>query len=134
MAEPFNVVAIIHPLPGKRDEIIEAFRVVSPLVHQEKGCELYALQSTQEGEGLIVIERWSTADDLQAHATGAAMDKLNELNTDGIEPTMHVLEMSNVFREDVVQPSLDREAALANAPKTDGEYFLVPKILDTGDE
>ena len=64
----------------------------------------------------------------------AYMDKLNELNTDGIEPTMHVLEMSNVFREDVVQPSLDREAALANAPKTDGEYFLVPKILDTGDE
>ena len=80
MAEPFNVVAIIHPLPGKRDEIIEAFRVVSPLVHQEEGCELYALQSTQVGEGLIVIERWSTADDLQAHATGAAMDKLNELS------------------------------------------------------
>lgn len=62
----------------------------------------------------------------------AYMDKLNELDTTGIEPTMHVLEMSNVFREDEVQPSLDRETALMNAPKTDGEYFLVPKILDTG--
>ncbi|MCC6698668.1 MAG: Asp-tRNA(Asn)/Glu-tRNA(Gln) amidotransferase subunit GatC [Candidatus Hydrogenedentes bacterium] len=59
------------------------------------------------------------------------MDKLNELDTTGIEPTMHVLEMTNVFREDEVTPSLPRDAALMNAPKTDGEYFLVPRILDT---
>ena len=59
------------------------------------------------------------------------MDKLNELDTAGIEPTMHVLEMTNVYRDDEVQPSLDRDAALANAPKDDGEYFLVPKILET---
>lgn len=59
------------------------------------------------------------------------MDKLNELDTTGIEPMMHVQEMTNVFREDVVTPSLPRESALANAPKTDGEYFLVPRILDT---
>ena len=36
-----------------------------------------------------------------------------------------------VFREDVVTGSLDRDTALQNAPKTDGEYFLVPRILDT---
>ena len=60
----------------------------------------------------------------------AYMDKLNELDTSHVEPTMHAIAMTNVFREDVVQPSLDREAALENAPKTDGEYFLVPKILD----
>jgi len=59
------------------------------------------------------------------------MDKLNELDTEGIEPTMHAMEMTNVFREDAVGQSLDREQALMNAPKTDGEYFLVPKILDT---
>ena len=58
------------------------------------------------------------------------MDKLNELDTDGVEPMMQVLEMTNVYREDEVRPSLDRETALKNAPKTDGEYFLVPKILD----
>ncbi|MDK1020559.1 MAG: Asp-tRNA(Asn)/Glu-tRNA(Gln) amidotransferase subunit GatC [Candidatus Hydrogenedentes bacterium] len=61
----------------------------------------------------------------------AYVDKLNELDTDGIEPMMHVLDISNVFREDVVTGSLDRDAALRNAPKTDGEYFLVPRILDT---
>ena len=58
------------------------------------------------------------------------MDKLNELDTSNIEPTMHAMAMTNVFREDVVGPSLERETALMNAPKTDGVYFLVPKILD----
>ena len=59
------------------------------------------------------------------------MDQLNELDTADVEPMMHVQEMANVYRDDGVRPSLDREAALMNAPKTDDEYFLVPKILDT---
>lgn len=58
------------------------------------------------------------------------MDTLNELDTSDVEPMMHVLDMTNVYREDVVGQSLDRETALSNAPKTDGEYFLVPRILD----
>ena len=60
----------------------------------------------------------------------AYVDKLNELDTDGIEPMMHVLDISNVYREDVVTGSLDHDAALKNAPKTDGAYFLVPRILE----
>jgi aspartyl-tRNA(Asn)/glutamyl-tRNA(Gln) amidotransferase subunit C len=59
------------------------------------------------------------------------MDKLNELDTTNIEPMMHVLQMTNVYREDVVSPGLDRDTALRNAPRTDGAYFLVPRILDT---
>lgn len=58
------------------------------------------------------------------------MDKLNELNTDGVEPMMHVMEVSNVFRDDDLGTSLDRDTAFKNAPKTDGEYFIVPRILD----
>jgi aspartyl-tRNA(Asn)/glutamyl-tRNA(Gln) amidotransferase subunit C len=58
------------------------------------------------------------------------MDKLNELDTSAIEPMMHVLAIQNVMREDEVTASLDRDTALANAPKTDGAYFLVPRILD----
>ena len=61
----------------------------------------------------------------------AYMEKLNELDTSNVEPMMHALKMTNVFREDEVRPSLDRDTALMNAPKTDGEYFLVPRILDT---
>jgi aspartyl-tRNA(Asn)/glutamyl-tRNA(Gln) amidotransferase subunit C len=58
------------------------------------------------------------------------MDKLNELDTSHIEPTIHALVMTNVFRQDEARKSLDRQEALKNAPRTDGEYFLVPRILD----
>ena len=60
----------------------------------------------------------------------AYMDKLNELDTSDVEPMMHVLEMTNVFRDDVVGESLPRQRALGNAPKSDEDYFLVPRILE----
>jgi len=60
----------------------------------------------------------------------AYMDLLNELDTEGVEPMMHALEVVNVYRDDVTEPSIPREAALQNAPRTDGAYFLVPRILD----
>jgi aspartyl-tRNA(Asn)/glutamyl-tRNA(Gln) amidotransferase subunit C len=58
------------------------------------------------------------------------VDSLGEINTDEIEPMVHAVELSNVFRADEVAPSLPRAAALSNAPKTDGQFFLVPQILD----
>ena len=61
------------------------------------------------------------------------MDALNALDTEGVEPMMHALEMTNVFREDEVGVSLSHEAALKNAPMDDGSYFMVPKILEGED-
>ncbi len=58
------------------------------------------------------------------------MDKLNELNTEGVEPMMHALEMTNVFRDDVVGESMPRDLALETAPQHDGAYFIVPPIMD----
>ena len=58
------------------------------------------------------------------------MDKLNELDTSEVEPMLHVLSISNVYRDDVVSASMTRDDALKNAPKSDGEYFLVPQILE----
>lgn len=58
------------------------------------------------------------------------IEKLGELDTSGVEPMMHVLDIANVYREDDVTSSLNRDLALKNAPNTDGEYFLVPRILD----
>ena len=55
---------------------------------------------------------------------------LDELDTREIEPMAHAVEVTDVWRADEVAPSLPREAALANAPQTDGRYFLVPPILD----
>lgn len=58
------------------------------------------------------------------------VDSLSEVNTDNVEPLVHAVELSNVFRDDVVTPSLPQQAALANAPKSDGRFFLVPQILE----
>lgn len=57
------------------------------------------------------------------------MDLLAEVNTENVEPMAHAVEMANVWRDDVVQPSLDRDQALANAPHRDGECYLVPAVL-----
>jgi aspartyl-tRNA(Asn)/glutamyl-tRNA(Gln) amidotransferase subunit C len=59
------------------------------------------------------------------------VEKMNELDTTGVEPLAHCLPISNVFREDSVKESLGTEKTLANAPQRDGEYFKVPKIMDS---
>jgi aspartyl-tRNA(Asn)/glutamyl-tRNA(Gln) amidotransferase subunit C len=58
------------------------------------------------------------------------VDILNEVDTQNVEPMAHPVELRDVFREDVPVPSLPREDALANAPKTDGRCFVVPAILE----
>ncbi len=57
------------------------------------------------------------------------MDKLNELDTAGISPMTHAIQIENVFRRDCVTPSLDRQDSLANSPETDGCNFVVPKVI-----
>ncbi len=58
------------------------------------------------------------------------VDILNEVDTKHVEPMAHAIELRDVFREDLPVPSLPREDALANAPKTDGRCFVVPAILE----
>ncbi len=55
---------------------------------------------------------------------------LAELPTDDIPPTAQTIELENILREDVVRPSLPAEAVLANAPARQGEFIVVPSILD----
>lgn len=58
------------------------------------------------------------------------IDRLNELDTSGVEPMSHIFPVNNVFREDVVENEDDREHMLANAPqKKDGTY-MVPKTIE----
>ena len=58
------------------------------------------------------------------------VDNLSEVDTENIQPTTYALPMQNVFREDIVKPSLDRELALSNAPLREDGYFKVPKIIE----
>ncbi len=57
------------------------------------------------------------------------MELLSEVNTDEVQPMAHALDVANVFRDDQVQPSLDRSDALATAPHRDEECYLVPAVL-----
>src|SRR6202012_2190561 len=58
------------------------------------------------------------------------MAKLNEVNTDGIEPLVYMTDEVNVYREDVVKQEITHEEALQNAPKHDENYFLVAKVIE----
>ena len=78
-----NVLAIITTKPGKREEVLTAFRANMPAVHAEKGCVEYAPATDADGFGsfqtkfgpdtFVVIEKWATADDLKAHSTAPHM-------------------------------------------------------------
>ena len=58
------------------------------------------------------------------------VEKIDELDTENVEPLAHCLAVSNCFRDDEVKDSLGTEKTLANAPQRDDEFFKVPKILD----
>ena len=66
----------------------------------------------------------------QLNAILAYMDQLGEVDTAGVEPTSHVLPLTNVMRDDVVHGCLSTAEALANAPAADQGHFAVPKILE----
>jgi len=59
--------------------------------------------------------------------------KIGEVDVTSVEPMAHALPLHNVFREDIVEPSLPLEKVLQNAPETDGPFFKVPKVIG-GDE
>lgn len=59
-----------------------------------------------------------------------SIQKIEELDLDGIEPMSHVNESYNMLRDDVVEPSLTTEEALKNAPKKNEYFFKVPKMFE----
>lgn len=57
------------------------------------------------------------------------VDKLNEMNTDNVEPLKYITDEVNVLRDDISKQEISRQEALQNAPKKDSDYFIVPKVL-----
>jgi aspartyl-tRNA(Asn)/glutamyl-tRNA(Gln) amidotransferase subunit C len=57
------------------------------------------------------------------------VEKLNEVDTSGVEPLLHMTEATNVYREDRLNGSMPKVEALANAPDADENYFKVPKVI-----
>lgn len=58
------------------------------------------------------------------------VEKLNELDTEKVEPLSHPIEGYNIFREDKTVPCTPREEALKNAPESNDEFFKVPKVIN----
>ena len=58
------------------------------------------------------------------------ISKISELDLSRVEPTSHVLKLTNIFREDVITPSLGQEEVLANGPEVEEGAFKVPPILE----
>lgn len=87
----------------------------------ERVAELAKLQFNEE-------EKESIRGDLEKILE--FVDKLNEVDTEGVEPLVYITEEKNVLRPDVVKHEISREEALKNAPQKDSDYIKVPKVLN----
>jgi aspartyl-tRNA(Asn)/glutamyl-tRNA(Gln) amidotransferase subunit C len=92
--------------------------------------------SPQEVEYVAHLARLEISDKEQEKLTAQLndillyIDKLNELDTTGVEPMSHAIAVTNAFREDKIVDSLGTEKSLANAPDARGEFFRVPKVIE----
>ncbi|WP_341525955.1 Asp-tRNA(Asn)/Glu-tRNA(Gln) amidotransferase subunit GatC [Nostoc sp. UHCC 0302] len=86
-----------------------------------KVANLARLELTPEEEEQFTTQLGSILDYVQ---------QLNELDVSNVVPTTRAIDVSNVTREDELQPYADREAILGSAPEQEGEFFKVPKILN----
>jgi aspartyl-tRNA(Asn)/glutamyl-tRNA(Gln) amidotransferase subunit C len=92
--------------------------------------------TTQEVEHVAKLARLELSDREKEKLTDQLsniltyVEKLNELDTKGVEPTSHVLDISNVMRNDEPGESLTQERALANAPEKAAGHYKVPKIIE----
>ena len=89
---------------------------------------------TIEYVGILAKLELSDEDKENAKKDMASMldyiDKLGELDTEGIEPMSHIFPVQNVMREDVVTNGVGSDDTLKNAPESNGEAFIVPKTVD----
>jgi aspartyl-tRNA(Asn)/glutamyl-tRNA(Gln) amidotransferase subunit C len=90
----------------------------------DKLCSLAKLDPTAGGEAGRVALRGALERML------GFVEAINRLDTDGVEPLIHMNDAVNQFRTDEPQASITHQQALANAPRHDSDYIRVPKVLD----
>jgi aspartyl-tRNA(Asn)/glutamyl-tRNA(Gln) amidotransferase subunit C len=83
-------------------------------------ARLARLEFTEEQMELFTV---------QLNAILDYVGKLAELDTTGVEPTSHAMEVTNAFRDDTVGESLPVEEALSNAPEREDGFFVVPRVI-----
>ena len=86
-----------------------------------KVANLASLELTTEEEAQFTTQLGSILD---------YIEQLNQLDVTNVAPTTRAIDVSNITREDILQPYADREAILNSAPQQEGDFFRVPKILN----
>ena len=113
------------------------FSIVAKLCLVVSWCKMVKKISEEQVRKVAELSRLDLTDEEVLEFAGQLSsileytEKMNKLGTDKVDPMSHPLPISNCFREDSVKESLGTEKTLGNAPQRDGEYFKVPKILDT---
>ena len=87
------VTAVFHPTSGHKRELIAALREAIPAVHEEEGCLLYAIHDAEDGT-ITMLEKWTSAEALAAHAAGPAVVTLNRLIAEHIAAPTTVTTMT----------------------------------------
>lgn len=86
----------------------------------DKLAELAKLEFDEEGKKKLIAD---------LERIFAMVEKLEEVNVDGVEPLIYMTGEKNVLRKDVVKDTVSKEEALLNAPQRDSDYFKVPKVI-----
>lgn len=74
--EPLVVIAVFRPAEGAREQVLAALEHAIPRVHEEAGCNLYAIQEAEDGV-IWMVEHWDSAALLDAHGAGEPVAALN---------------------------------------------------------
>lgn len=101
-----EVVAIIRGRQGTREGILDAFRSVADDVHAERGCELYAAHAQDGTDTIVMVERWASREDLDAHASGEAIQRLNAALDPLLEQPTEVLALTAVPMGDAAKGAI----------------------------
>jgi quinol monooxygenase YgiN len=72
MSTPVVVTAYFRPAPGQHDRVVQALRPSIAAVHEEPGCELYAIHDAPDGT-IVMLEKWSSVEELDEHGSGEAV-------------------------------------------------------------
>jgi quinol monooxygenase YgiN len=83
-----TLVATITPKPGRADAVREVLTAAIPKVHQEPGCELYALH--EDENGFVFVERWASQEDMGAHGRGETFTSVIAAITDDLAEPVSV--------------------------------------------
>jgi len=99
------IVAILTPVAGATQKVIDGFEQQSPLAHQEEGCELYSVGIDQDGL-VVVIERWASAESIQKHGTGPVFARLMELIGDSLAKPLELHQLTSIPIGDLVKGTI----------------------------